>query len=486
MELRHIFTQNNIVLCFFLNCLFTYFSAGLLFYRSLNEKISLRKCFLLLAFGVAISALYAWVFRYSCQLAQVISFAGSTAVFSMSLKGNRNKTTAVGFMSNGFAHFLRFLSAITVACVFSVLGIGVYNIYMALTANALTLFQAELIARLKRLRNGVQFFHKTENLGIGIFLSGIIFILTSIDLRRVIVSDTTLLALLAGITVSGIGMFVWVKLAITRHYKSKLRDRDATLNLRELENRGEELDRLNRTNELLSVVVHRDNHLFLSLKSAADNARSKEELADEIRTLVRERSELIESEIREADLMPETGDRMIDNTLHSLALSAASKGIRLSANVTAPVTEIIGDSLSRTALQTLISDHVKDAVIAVGSRDDKQGNILLNLARDGRVYTLTVLDNGAPFELHVFDKLGRERVTTHSNSGGSGIGFMQTFSTLRACDGSIVITEFESGLPFTKSVGFRFDGKGKFVIKSPRAEQIKNALTREDVLVINE
>ncbi|MBQ1717419.1 MAG: hypothetical protein II025_05905, partial [Ruminococcus sp.] len=311
MELRHIFTQNNIVLCFFLNCLFTYFSAGLLFYRSLNEKISLRKCFLLLAFGVAISALYAWVFRYSCQLAQVISFAGSTAVFSMSLKGNRNKTTAVGFMSNGFAHFLRFLSAITVACVFSVLGIGVYNIYMALTANALTLFQAELIARLKRLRNGVQFFHKTENLGIGIFLSGIIFILTSIDLRRVIVSDTTLLALLAGITVSGIGMFVWVKLAITRHYKSKLRDRDATLNLRELENRGEELDRLNRTNELLSVVVHRDNHLFLSLKSAADNARSKEELADEIRTLVRERSELIESEIREADLMPETGDRMI-------------------------------------------------------------------------------------------------------------------------------------------------------------------------------
>ena len=388
MELRHIFTQNNIVLCFFLNCLFTYFSAGLLFYRSLNEKISLRKCFLLLAFGVAISALYAWVFRYSCQLAQVISFAGSTAVFSMSLKGK-----------------------------FSVLGIGVYNIYMALTANALTLFQAELIARLKRLRNGVQFFHKTENLGIGIFLSGIIFILTSIDLRRVIVSDTTLLALLAGITVSGIGMFVWVKLAITRHYKSKLRDRDATLNLRELENRGEELDRLNRTNELLSVVVHRDNHLFLSLKSAADNARSKEELADEIRTLVRERSELIESEIREADLMPETGDRMIDNTLHSLALSAASKGIRLSANVTAPVTEIIGDSLSRTALQTLISDHVKDAVIAVGSRDDKQGNILLNLARDGRVYTLTVLDNGAPFELHVFDKLGRERVTTHSDSG---------------------------------------------------------------------
>ena len=73
MELSpHLYPEQHRTLLF-LNCIFTYFSAGLLFYRSLNEKISLRKCFLLLAFGVAISALYAWVFRYSCQLAQVIS-----------------------------------------------------------------------------------------------------------------------------------------------------------------------------------------------------------------------------------------------------------------------------------------------------------------------------------------------------------------------------------------------------------------------------
>ena len=485
MELRHIFTQNNIVLCFFLNCLFTYFSAGLMFYRSLNEKISLKKCFLLLAFGVAISALYAWIFNFSSQLAQVISFAGSTAVFSMSLKGNRNKTTAVGFISNGFAHFLRFLSAITVACVFNAFGIGVYNICMALTANALTLLQAELIARLKRLRNGVQFFHKTENLGIGIFLSGIIFILTSIDLRRAIVSDTTLLVLLAGITVSGIGIFVWVRLAITRHYKSKLRERDSAMNLLELENLGQELDRLRRTNELLSVVVHRDNHLFHSLRSAAGSAQSKEELADDILTLVRERGELIEHEILESSLMPETGDKMIDITLHSLALSAAAKSVRLSVNAAAPITEIISERLSRTALQTLISDHVKDAIISAGDRNDKHGSILLNLARDGAAYSITVLDNGAPFEIPVFDKLGRERVTTHSDSGGTGVGFMQTFATLKACGGSMVITEFNSGMPFTKSVGLRFDGKGEFTIKSPRHEQIKNALTREDVLVID-
>jgi C4-dicarboxylate-specific signal transduction histidine kinase len=162
-----------------------------------------------------------------------------------------------------------------------------------------------------------------------------------------------------------------------------------------------------------------------------------------------------------------------------------AKSVRLSVNAAAPITEIISERLSRTALQTLISDHVKDAIISAGDRNDKHGSVLLNLARDGAAYSITVLDNGAPFEITVFDKLGRERVTTHSDSGGTGVGFMQTFATLKACGGSMVITEFNSGMPFTKSVGLRFDGKGEFTIKSPRHEQIKNALTREDVLVID-
>ena len=483
MYLRQLFLHNNIAISYFLNCLLTYISAGLMFYKSLNANITTKKRLLLAGIGILQALVYTDVCIYSSQLAQVISFAGSTATFSLSLSENRNKTVAIGFISNGFAHSLRFISMITVSLIFSALGIFEYTFFVSLAANALLIIQAELISRFRRFRNGIQFFQSYENLGVGLFLSSLVFILSSVDMRHGFISDASLLVLLVGITMSGIGIFIWVKANITRYYKSKLRDRDATMYLKELESCEEELDRLRRTNELLSSVVHRDSHLFAALGTAASDAQSLDELSEEIRTLIRERTELIENEIQKSSLIPETGDKMIDSTIHALALRAEANHVRLVLNVTAPVTEIIGDKLSRTALQTLISDHVKDAITAVQSCSEAKGKMLLNLARDGNAYTMTIFDNGVPFDTATYDKLGRERYTSHPDSGGTGIGFMQTFDTLSRCKCSLIITEFDGGMPYTKSAGFRFDGKGRFIIKSPRAEEIKNALTREDVSV---
>ena len=41
------------------------------------------------------------------------------------------------------------------------------------------------------------------------------------------------------------------------------------------------------------------------------------------------------------------------------------------------------------------------------------------------------MDNGVDFEVDTLAKLGLERVTTHKDTGGSGIGFMTTFETLK-------------------------------------------------------
>ena len=62
--------------------------------------------------------------------------------------------------------------------------------------------------------------------------------------------------------------------------------------------------------------------------------------------------------------------------------------------------------------------------------------------------------------------LGKERVTTHAESGGSGMGFMITFETLRKAHASLIITEFENKIPFSKSVSFMFNGENSFIIKS--------------------
>ena len=88
------------------------------------------------------------------------------------------------------------------------------------------------------------------------------------------------------------------------------------------------------------------------------------------------------------------------------------------------------------------------------------------------------------FEIATLAKLGKECVTTHAENGGSGIGFMTTFETLRKAHASLVITEFENKTPFSKSIAFIFNGDNNFIIQSYRSSQLKAAINRDDVIIL--
>ena len=69
---------------------------------------------------------------------------------------------------------------------------------------------------------------------------------------------------------------------------------------------------------------------------------------------------------------------------------------------------------------------------------------------------------------------GKEQVTTHKDEGGTGIGFMTTFETLKECKASLIIEEYNPETTnYTKAVIIRFDGKNEYKICSYRAEKIK-------------
>lgn len=135
-------------------------------------------------------------------------------------------------------------------------------------------------------------------------------------------------------------------------------------------------------------------------------------------------------------------------------------------------------------MQTLLSDHIKDAVIAVESAGEGGGKILVDLSMQNDSYCIAVYDSGLEFDIETLSKLGLERVTTHPDAGGSGIGFMTTFETLRKAYASLIITEFESKTPFTKSVAFRFDGENSFIIQSYRSGELKERIDREDLVIL--
>lgn len=99
-------------------------------------------------------------------------------------------------------------------------------------------------------------------------------------------------------------------------------------------------------------------------------------------------------------------------------------------------------------------------------------------------YQITVFDSGVDFEIDTLSKLGKERVTTHADNGGSGIGFMTTFETLRKAYASLMITEFAHKTPFSKSVSIIFDGENSFIIQSYRSDILKTAINRDDMVII--
>ena len=257
------------------------------------------------------------------------------------------------------------------------------------------------------------------------------------------------------------------------------------LNEKDLENQ-----KLNQTNEYLAKVAHRDNHLMSALNTSinayfeSDNAQYKDDLLREIQTLAKERGELIEKEQRDFKLLPTTGNLLIDGAINDLFIKAASHGIDFSLTVAEPISAIIGKFISQTDLQTLLCDHIKDAIIAVDATENDKGKIMVDFSVKNENYQITVFDSGVDFEIDTLAKLGKERVTTHADSGGSGIGFMTTFETLRKAYASLMITELANKTPFSKSVSIIFDGENSFIIQSYRSETLKAAIKRDDVVII--
>lgn len=292
-----------------------------------------------------------------------------------------------------------------------------------------------------------------------------------------------------GIIIAGFGLYLWIRRSITAHYRERLQLKSEEHYKEMLEERDKELEKLSQSNEYLAKIVHRDNHLMNAVNSSvnsyfeSDNSEYKDQLLRDLHTLTKERADLINQELLQSKLLPSTGNLLIDSAINDLYIKATSHGIDFNLTVSSTVDEIVGKFISQTDLQTLLCDHIKDAIIAVDSRGEAGGKILVNLSMKKENYCIDIYDSGVDFDAETLSRLGLERVTTHPDTGGSGIGFMTTFETLKKAYASFIITEFENKTPFSKSVTFRFDGENAYIIRSYRSEELKKNINRTDLTI---
>ena len=135
---------------------------------------------------------------------------------------------------------------------------------------------------------------------------------------------------------------------------------------------------------------------------------------------------------------------------------------------------MINKYIEKEDLEILIADHVKNAIIAINHSKNINKSILVRIGIIEGFYSLYIYDSGIEFEIETLINLGNKPSTTHKDDGGTGMGFMNTFDTLRKYHASIVICEYgePSEERFTKLIKIIFDNKEKYKIFSYRDKEI--------------
>lgn len=492
MDFKNFIFSFDEYIVYFLFSIAAVFSTTYIFCKSQNIRLKNRLWYLQILFGLLISVVYMFLRFQSNQIAQFILYLGIPILLSIVYSDEKQSlyTLYYGLISLSLYQVFKTISILISGSIFWLFGYTTESIIVYFANMTMTVTLSILFMQIKRFKKGLCFFQANKNLGLGIALSGIILILNCISLKEYKELDMVYVIAIFGSLLSGFGLYLWIRRSITAHYRERLQLKSEEHYQALLSEKEQEIEKLNQSNEYLAKVVHRDNHLMSSLNSSIDayfasgDSQFRDEMLRDIQTLAKERGELIAKELREAKILPSTGNLLIDGAINDLYTKAAAHGIDFSLTVSAPVGEVIGKFISQTDLQTLICDHIKDAMIAVEATGEGKGKILVEFAMNNGSYSVTVFDGGVAFEPDTLSKLGKERVTTHADNGGSGIGFMTTFETLRKAHASLKITEFETKTPFTKSVSFRFNGENTFTIQSYRSDMLREVLQREDIAIL--
>lgn len=347
-----------------------------------------------------------------------------------------------------------------------------------------------ILSKSKWLKKCFSYLTKEQNEGIGLLISSYIFLFSLLLSQQISIDINFGIILFAFLPLALTGLILWIKSIVDRYYKRKIANRADQFTQQELADKDAYIQKLESEVATLAKQLHRDNHLLSSLERSAqilvttDSAKEREQLVDEIHTLYRERNDMIAQDHQANKILPSTGIAIIDGALSEMYVKATAHHISFDLMVGEELHYLVNNYISQTDLQTLLCDHIKDAIIAIDTADNVNGKILVTIEKNEGIFEISIRDNGIDFEPETLAKLGTECVTTHADSGGSGIGFITTFETLAKTKCSLIITEYKNRSPYSKAVSFYFDGLHRFIISSYRKDELKQVLSRDDVVIL--
>ncbi|MBO5349553.1 MAG: hypothetical protein J6A89_07035 [Clostridia bacterium] len=347
------------------------------------------------------------------------------------------------------------------------------------------------ILKMKRLKNGLAFLQKINEYIIIALIDISAFVIVLYGLIGTSYDNVIKHRFLYFI-ILGICMIITVQKILVMYYKQKLIDDTINQYKEELQQKNNEIKKLTDEAFKISKINHefynRQKSLELMVKNKLQNSNIEAgedfNILNRIKELTSEHSEKVK-EIKSLPALPLTDISEIDDMFKYMQKECDKSGIQFKLKVNGNIHFLINNIIQKSKLETLIGDHIKDAIIAINSSNNINKEILVIMGIKDNCYELCIYDTGIEFEIETLFKLGLVPTTTHKDTGGSGIGFMTTFETLKECKASLIIEEKHpmNDKDYTKAVIIRFDDKNEYKISSYRAEEIR-CKTKDNRIIV--
>jgi len=279
--------------------------------------------------------------------------------------------------------------------------------------------------------------------------------------------------------------FITIQKTFSMYYKHKLLVNELNDTKAELDEKNKEIKELEAENLQFSKTAHSIAHRQKSLEHKLNELMLKTETASEID--IRDRLNSISNEcfVSSPITLPKTDIEIIDDMLSYMHSECKENSIDFELILSGNMHHMINNLIAKEELEILLADHIKDAIIAINHSDNINKSILVKLGLFDGNYSLSIYDSGIEFEIPTLINVGIKPSTTHKDNGGSGMGFMNTFETLKKHNASLYINEINKPTKdnYTKSITISFNNKNEYKISSYRAKEIKEKNNRDDLIV---
>lgn len=333
-----------------------------------------------------------------------------------------------------------------------------------------------LLFKIKKFKHGFLFLKRNIeneyieiwvlNISSIILFSSIIFNSSNFQITR---------KLFIGFIIFSIIMFITIQKSLQLYYKQRLLVQDLEETKKELEDKKKEIKQLEQENLNFSKTSHSIAHKQKALEYKLNELALKNEIAEEID--VKNRLNNITKQISEEPEIeiPKTNITEIDDMLNYMKSECIKNKIKFEVQLNGNIYQMINNHITKEELEILIADHVKNAIIAVNYSNNSNRSILVRIGKIDGQYSIYIYDSGIEFEINTLHKLGKVPSTTHKESGGTGMGFMNTFDTLKKHKASITINEYGKPVKdnYTKVIMIVFNKKDEFNIISYRQKEIE-------------